>query len=192
MRMRTEPPSAARCRTHLSCARGLSLQSRRFWNRSEKPGWQVVPHFSKGDPPVLAFHLSEYFHHDGGRSARRQKRCSEARQDPGCRQRLPAGLRVDEPSTSLAEAFRSLCACGIRRRPRLARRWAANWVKSLSEETSTESIEPAAMKQVHGIDDQRNVRCILPSGVGKLRLGDDGVLRRVSAQLFDREWEKSP
>jgi hypothetical protein len=56
----------------------------------------------------------------------------------------------------------------------------------------TEAIEPAAMKQVHGIDDQSNVRCILPSGEGKLLLGMMACFDGVSAQLFDREWETSP
>src|SRR5260370_1304550 len=44
----------------------------------------------------------------------------------------------------------------------------------------TKSVEPAAMQQVHCIDDQRDVGCILSGRVGKLLLRYDGV----SGQLF--------
>ncbi len=41
----------------------------------------------------------------------------------------------------------------------------------------TKSIESTAMKKIHCIDDQRDVGCILPGGVGKLLLRYDGVFR---------------
>src|SRR4051812_794564 len=54
----------------------------------------------------------------------------------------------------------------------------------------TKSIEPAAMEQVHGVDNQRDIGRIFPGGVGKLLLRYDGVLRqRVGPALGPRTGE---
>ena len=39
-----------------------------------------------------------------------------------------------------------------------------------------EAVEPAAVQKIHGVDHQRDVRGVLAHGVGKVLVGDDGVL----------------
>src|SRR5687768_8768215 len=49
---------------------------------------------------------------------------------------------------------------------------AARRVKSLSDKA--EAVETSAVQQVHGIDHQGDIGCVLPCRVGELLMGNDG------------------
>jgi hypothetical protein len=86
-------------------------------------------------------------------------------------------LSVHEPSTGLPETLRRFLLAESKNIDALVTDAGGKSGKITVRGNQTKSIEPAAMKQVHCIDDQRDVGCIFPGGVGKLLLRYDGVLR---------------
>lgn len=84
-------------------------------------------------------------------------------------------LRVYEPSTGLPEALRSFLLTEPENIDALLTDAGGKAGKITVRGNQTKSIEPTAMKLVHCVDDQRDVGCILPGGVGKLLLRYDGM-----------------
>jgi len=86
-------------------------------------------------------------------------------------------LRVHEPSTGLPEALRSFLLTEPENIDALLTDAGGKPGKITVRGNQTKSIKPTAMKQVHCIDDQRDLECILSGGVGELLLRYDGVFR---------------
>ena len=86
-------------------------------------------------------------------------------------------LGVYEPSTGLPEALWSFLLTEPENIDALLPNAGGKAGKITVRGNQTKSIEPPAMKQVHCINDQCDVGCILPSCVGKLLLRYDGVFR---------------
>jgi hypothetical protein len=129
-------------------------------------------------PAVLAFHLRDDLADDRRRRARRLKRCLRRRLlavGGGARKQV---LGVDEAAAGLAEALRRLLlAEAVHVHALLADAGGEPGEVAVGGHEA-EAVEAAAVKEVHGVDHQGDVRGVLARGVGELLLGNDGVLRQ--------------
>ena len=89
--------------------------------------------------------------------------------------RSPEQLELDEPVAGCAERLRRLAlAQAVHRGPRLAQACRQPGEVAVAGD-DRERVEPAGVEQVHGVDDQRGVRAVLPGRVGELLHGLDRV-----------------
>ena len=131
---------------------------------------------SPRNPAVVTFHLGNDLVDDRHGCAGRLKRLGCAILTvPRARARKQV-LGVDKSAAGLTEALRRLLLAKAKHVDALLTDAGREPGKITVRRNQTKSIEPTAVQQVHGVDDQGDVGRILAGRIGKLLLGYDGVL----------------
>ena len=98
--------------------------------------------------------------------------------DRVCRSAQQQVLRIDEPTACLTETLGRLLLAEAIHVDALFANTGGKPGEVAVRRHETEPVEPTAMEKVHRVDDQRDVGGVLARRIGKLLLGNDGVLRQ--------------